>query len=119
MRQAGAEPDEGGCFTTQQITEALYGDLHGQRVQKERELVRRYSLENQITEGTFLSRPELQKGLAMIADAMTSRIMSSPVDRAVKEDLLSDLAGVPLILKNVAQAQTKFRRGNGSRPEEE
>jgi hypothetical protein len=97
----------------------LYGDLHSQRVQKERELVRRYALENQITEGDFLNRSELMKGLAMIADAMTSRIMAADVPRSVKEDLLNDLSTVPLILKNVAQAQSKLSRGgNGSRPEE-
>ena len=119
LRQAGAEPDQTGCYSTQQITESLYGDLHGQRVQKERELVRRYSLENQITEGSFLDRSELMKGLSAVADAMTSRILSANVDRSVKEDLLNDLAGVPLILENVAHAQSKLSRGNGSRPEED
>ena len=120
LRQAGIEPDEGGCFPTRAICEALFGDLHGQRVQKERELVRRYTLENQITEGAFLNRSELMRGLAMIADAMTSRIMSANIPRNAKEDILTDLAGIPLILKNVAQAQTKLRRsGNGSRSEED
>ena len=40
--------------------------------------------------------------------------MSADVPRPVKEDLLSDLAGVPLILENTARAQTKLHRsGNG------
>ena len=119
LRQAGLEPDEGGCYSTTQICQSLFGDLHSQRVQKERELVRRYALENQITEGAFLNRSELMKGLSTVADAMTSRIMAADVPRNVKEDLLNDLAGVPLILENVAHTQSKLARGNGSRREED
>jgi hypothetical protein len=74
-------------------------------------------LENEITEATVVNRAELMKGLAAVADAMTSRIMSANVDRSVKEDLLNDLAGVSLTLKEVADKQTRLRRsgnGNGS-----
>ena len=113
LRQAGCEPDETGCYSTLQIAQSLFGDLHNEKVRKERELVRRYSLENQITEGAFLNRSELMKGLAMVADAMTSRIMAADIPRSVKEDLLSELSTVPVILKNVAHSQTKLVRGNG------
>jgi hypothetical protein len=72
-------------------------------------------LENEITEATVVNRAELMKGLAAVADAMTSRIMSANVDRSVKEDLLNDLAGVSLTLKEVADKQTRLRRsGNGT-----
>lgn len=70
--------------------------------------------------GDLLDRASIAYALAGIADAMTARIMSADVPRSVKEDLLSDPAGVPLILENVAHAQTKLpRNGNGSRPREE
>jgi len=80
-------------------------------------LTKKYQLENEIMEATVVNRAELMKGLAAVADAMTSRIMSANVDRSVKEDLLNDLATVPLILKEVADKQSKLRRGgngNGS-----
>jgi len=117
LNQGGAEPDQGGCFTTTQICEALYGDLKAERLRKERQLTKKYQLENEIMEATVVNRAELMKGLAAVADAMTSRIMSANVDRSVKEDLLNDLATVPLILKEVADKQSKLRRGgngNGS-----
>ena len=117
LNQGGAEPDQGGCFTTTQICEALYGDLKAERLRKERQLTKKYQLENEIMEATVVNRAELMKGLAAVADAMTSRIMSANVDRSVKEDLLNDLATVPLILKKVADKQSKLRRGgngNGS-----
>ena len=114
LRQSGAEPDEGGCFTTTQICEALFGDLKAERLRKERQLTRRYLLENEITEGSFLDRSELAKGLAAVADAMTTRIMASDVSRSVKEDLLHDLAGVPLVLKETADKQTRFQRRGGN-----
>ena len=113
LNQGGAEPDKTGCYTTQQICQCLYGDLHHERVRKERQLTRKYSLENAMVEASVLNRAEIAKGLAAVADAMTSRIMSANVDRAVKEDLLKDLANCPLILDDVAARQTKLSRGNG------
>ena len=56
----------------------------------------------------------------MIADAMKSRILSdSEMSRSAKEDLLKDLSSIPLVLKDVAHAQTRLPRGNRTRPESE
>ena len=49
---------------------------------------------------------------------MVSRIMASGVPRSVKEDLLKELSSVPIVLKEVAHAQSKLSRGNGKRHEE-
>ena len=111
LRQGGAEPDEGGCYSTTQICESLFGDLKAERLRKERELTRKYSLENEVVEASLLNRSEVMKGLAAVADAMTSRIMASDVSRSVKEDLLNDLASLPLVLRETADRQTKLRRG--------
>ena len=52
-----------------------------------------------------------------MADAIQSRIMSSELSREIKEDVLRDLASVPLILEDVASRQSKLaRNGNGKRP---
>ena len=59
------------------------------------------------------------KVLAQVADAMTSRNMSaSEMSRSTKEDILKDLAAIPLALKEVGQAQSRLPRGNGAHPEE-
>jgi hypothetical protein len=117
LNQGGAEPDQTGCYTTQQICECLYGDLKAERLRKERQLTKRYQLENEIMEATVLNRAELMKGLATVADAMVSRIMASELSRPAKEDLLQQLSSVPLTLKEVADKQSRLRRGgngNGS-----
>jgi hypothetical protein len=117
LNQGGAKPDAGGCYTTQQICQCLYGDLRAERLPKERELTRKYSVENQIVEANLLDRTALARVFATIADAFVSRVMSvQGLSRREKEDLLKDLATWPLALQEVADRQTKLpssRRGNG------
>jgi hypothetical protein len=84
-----------------------------EQVRTQRALAQKLELENAITMASVLNRAELMKGLAAIADAMTSRIMAAGVPRSVKEDLLKELSSIPLILKDVAHAQTRLRRGKG------
>jgi hypothetical protein len=119
LNQGGAEPDASGCYSTEQLCRAIFGDLRAERLRKERELTRKYQLQNQIAEASVLDRAELSKGLAGIADAVVSRIMSSELSRAAKEDILRDLSSVPLVLKEVAHRQTRLPRGNGAHTEED
>jgi len=88
LHQGGVEPDEDGCFSTMQICECVYGDLRAERLRKERQLTRRYTLENEITEGNLLDRHELMRTFSVIADAMVTRINSATeLPRNVREDL--------------------------------
>jgi hypothetical protein len=120
LRMAGIEPDATGCYSTPQIVAALYSDLHMERVQKERELVRRYRLENEATEGSLVNKEALAAGFAQLADAMVCRIMASGVPLETKEDLLRELSSIPIIISDVADKQTKRRprRTNGETEEE-
>jgi len=73
-----------------------------------------------ITRSEMLRRSEVAKGLAVIADAVASRIMAADeIPRSVRKDVLRDIASLPLILEEVAHAQTRFPlpRGNGNHPE--
>jgi hypothetical protein len=106
------------CYTTQQICEALYGDMHKERLRTQEQITKRYTLENTITQAEVLTRSEVAKGLATVADAMSCRILASELSRSAKEDLLRDLASIPLILRQVADGQTRLRR-NGSHNGEE
>jgi hypothetical protein len=74
-------------------------------------------LENAITTGSFLNRSELMRVLAQVADSMVNRITMSELPRSAKEDLLRDLSGIPLALKDVAQAQSRLPNGKDSQPE--
>ena len=105
-------------YTTRQLCEGLFGSMHAEKLATQKEIRQKLQLENQITRGQVLSRSELSKGLAQVADAMVNRIMVSELSRSAKEDLLKDLAALPLILKEVAHAQSRLPRCNGSHPEE-
>jgi hypothetical protein len=120
LARNSAEPDANGLFTSRQIGGAVYGEaLSEEKLKTQREVTKKLALENQITTASVLNRAEIAKGLAAIADAMTSRIMAAGVPRSVKEDLLKDLASVPLILKNVAHAQSRLPNVKGPRSEED
>jgi hypothetical protein len=116
LAQISAAPGEDGCYTTQQICESLFGSMHQEKLATQKEIRKRYALENRINEASVLDRAELAKGLGLIADAFTSRLMAaSEIPRSVKEDLLKDLSSWPLALEDVAKRQTRFPRGNGKR----
>jgi hypothetical protein len=119
LNQGGAEPAADGTYSTEQVVACLFGDLRAERLRKERELVRKYSLENQITEASLLDRAALMKGFSAVADAMVSIISTSGLTRDEKENLQRELAGVPIICENVARAQTRLRRSkSGQTPED-
>jgi len=80
--------------------------------------VRKYQLENETTEANLLDRAALMAGFAQVADAMVHRIMASELSREAKEDLLRDLAGIPIVVENVADKQSRYR-GAKNRPAEE
>jgi hypothetical protein len=106
--------DADGLYTTKQITDAVFGGLHEEKLLTQRQLTRRYELENAITEASVLDRKALTVGFAALADAMTSRIMTSELSRETKEDLLRDLATIPIVCENVARSQSRLRRSKVS-----
>jgi hypothetical protein len=112
LNQSGAEPDQTGCFSTMQLVNAIFGDLRSERLRKERELVKKYSIENRIAEASLLDRRELMRTFTftLIADAMVNRIMTSELSRAAKEDILRDLSSWPDAIKEVASRQSRLPR---------
>jgi hypothetical protein len=113
INQASVEPGSDECYSTAELVGAIYGDLRSEKLRTQRELTKRYRLDNQIVEGSVLNRAELMKALSTIADAMTSRIMAAAVGREVKEDLLKELAGIPLVLEEVRRANSQLPRRDG------
>jgi hypothetical protein len=119
LNKSSAAPDKDGLFSTRQIVAALYGALHQEKVRTQKELADRYALENAITRAELLRRSEVERVFAAIADAIKSRIMSSHLDRKEKEDILKDIAALPIVLKEVAHAQSRLSRGNGKRNDDD
>jgi hypothetical protein len=119
LHQGSVEPDGTGTYSTEQVVSCLFGNLHAEKIRKERELVRKYRIENETAEANLLDRTELMKGFSALADAMVFRIMSSELGQEAKEDLLRDLSTIPVVINNVARTQTRLPRGNGTHPESE
>jgi hypothetical protein len=119
LRQSDIVPDESGCFTTAQLCSAIYGDLRAERLRKERELTKRYRIENEVSEGNLLNRASVTASLAEMADAMKQAVMNSGMPREACENFLRNLATWPVRLQTVARAQSKRpRRSNGETEEE-
>jgi hypothetical protein len=118
LNQGGAEPSKDGTYSTEQVTACLFGNLHAEKIRKERELVRKYRLENEITESAVVNKSEALKGLALIADEMTSIILRSALSQSEKEDLQRALSSVPVVCEDAARRMTRLRRnGSGKTPE--
>lgn len=116
LARSSAEPDMDGLYRTNQITAAFFGALHEEKIKTQKELAKKYELANRVAEASLLDRAELMQGLAAIADSMTSIIQNSGLSRADKKDLQRQLAGLPLVLQETADKQTRLRRGgNGAR----
>jgi hypothetical protein len=114
------EPGPDGRHTTKQLTSALFGDLYGAKLRTQNEQAEKLRIENEISRAEVLSRSELSKVFAAIADAFASRLMSvQGLSRREKEDLLRDLSSWPLALEDVASRQSRLPRGNGAHPEDD
>jgi hypothetical protein len=109
-----------GCFSTQEICRAVFGGLTEEKLLTQRELTKRYALDNAIVEASLLDRAGLSQGFAAVADAMVSIISTSGLSREEKEHLQRQLATIPVVCANVARSQTRLRRRskNGEKPED-
>jgi hypothetical protein len=83
-------------------------DFNRQRTKTEKAREEKLRLENQITRSEYLKRSEIARGLAAIVDAVVSRVMAADVPRNVKEDILKNIVSLPLILEEVAHAQSRL-----------
>jgi hypothetical protein len=116
LAKHNAVAGEDGCFSTQQIVDALYGALHLEKIRTQRAMTERITLENQITRAEVLNRADLAQGLAGIADAMCSIISTSGLSRQEQDNLRRELASIPIILVDVAKQQSRLRRAkNGAK----
>ena len=118
LAKSSATADQDGLFTTRRVVDALFGSLAAEKLATQKELRRKLELENAIKTASVLDRGALSRSFALIDDAISTRIMSSELSRAVKEDILKDLSSWPLALEKVAHRQTRLpRRGNGQTPD--
>lgn len=109
LNEVAASPDKDGLYSTEQLVEALFGSMHVEKLKTQREITHRYALENAITRAEVLNRAELTKAFSALADALVTVINLSELGRREKEDFLKNLSSWPVLLEDVAAAQSKFR----------
>jgi hypothetical protein len=124
LAQNSTRGDEAGLYSTKEIREAVYGDLHSEKILTQRQLTRRYELNNRIVEGAYVDRVELMRLFASVADAMVSRVRASNLDRMAQDDLLTELSRIQPGVDNIAASQSKLPRDgrhadNGDEDEDE
>src|SRR5215472_11958722 len=103
LNQTSATPDADGLYTTAQLVEALFGQLHVEKVRYQRALAEKVELENAVTTGSVLNKAALQSSFAELADALQQSVLNSNLPRGAKENFLHNLATWPLRLQTVAR----------------
>jgi hypothetical protein len=120
LNQVSATPGEDGCYSTEQITGAVFGDLYNARLRVENERYERLRLENEFRRGEQLDKHELTRCFDEISDAISSRVMSiHELSREVKQDILRELSRSATIILEVSDRQTKHRTNGPSEEEDE
>jgi hypothetical protein len=87
------------------------------RTETQRQLAEKYRIENAIMKGDHVNRVDLAKGLARIADAIVNRITTSELSAEAKEDILKEVASLPLVLEEVVRGQSRLRTKAKTAPE--
>jgi hypothetical protein len=95
--------------------------LQTEKLKTQKQMTERLRLENALTRGELLRKSEVAKAFAVIADAISTRIMSATeLPRTVREDLLREISTWPLALEEATHAQTRIKgaetQGQGEEP---
>ena len=81
LQDAQVFPDAGGCYSTGQIAQAIYGSLFGERLRRTKEEADQTGLKNAILRREYLPAAELSKTLGEVARAMTQIVRGSEPPR--------------------------------------
>jgi hypothetical protein len=101
----GTEPGSDGCFNSAQIAEALFGGVSVERRRLIAEQADGYALDNARKRGELLDRNLVVSGLESVFLAIKQYVLASELSREAKDDILSNIAGLEVIITNVTEAQ--------------
>jgi hypothetical protein len=89
--------------------------LQTEKLKTQKQMTERLRLENAMTRGELLRKSEVAKAFAVIADAISTRIMSATeLPRIVREDLLREISTWPLALEEATHAQTRIKAADNA-----
>jgi hypothetical protein len=115
LRDAQLFPDSGGCYSTKQLTQGIFGSLFRERLRRITEEADKVAIANQVARGELLNRHELEQAMAQVADAMVSVIRNSGLSRFDQEQIQKNLSSIPLIIRDQARRQDKRREPGSNR----
>jgi len=77
------------------------------RLKETAEKALHWELRNQLMRAELLDKDLLLQALSSIFGAISQVVISAPIPKSVKDDLLSTIGTYPLAIKGVAEKQTK------------
>jgi len=92
IKGAAIEPGSDGCWTTRQICAAIYGDIHGEKLQLTREQRKKVEMQNEETEGRLVSADFFWRKIDDLLLTLRQKITSIPdLSEERKRLILEDL----------------------------
>lgn len=97
---AGVVPGEDGEFSTMDICRAVFGDLKGDLIRAQtrahNELADERALNNAKLRGDLIERSRVEALVGKVLIAIRATVLTSPLDRDTKDDILRELQGAIL-----------------------
>ena len=98
VRTSGAVAGEDGKFSTKQITAAVYGDLAGEKLRKMRAEADLAEMEVREKQKTSIPHEVFFPELDRLHGAIASVIRRSPLPPRDRDEILTELRGLPVTL---------------------
>lgn len=80
-----------GCYSTPQITAAVYGDLYGEKLRIARAQANKLEVANKVREDQLYEAEPIYRAFEAIFTAVRQKILASKMTNAEKDELLRDL----------------------------
>jgi hypothetical protein len=104
---------EGGSYSTARVAEALFSSYAAERTKLVRAQLEEQEMRNSQMRGSLIDRDDLLHGLSDLFVGVKSIILASNLDARAKDDLSSEIAGYPGLVR---QAETHSKERLGIKP---
>ncbi len=94
LKKSGELAGEDGCFSTIQVANAIYGDMHKQKLRLATEAADAKALANDEARGRLVDKPDLLTRFQTVFAEMKGRILNSELSQDRKDALLNSIASL-------------------------
>jgi hypothetical protein len=107
LSEAKILPAADGTYSTKEVVAGLFGDINSARLAELKERTTNWQLKNGALGGQLLDRAEIARGFERLMVAFRSALEATSMSRAEKTATLSTLSSWPIVVKEVAERQSK------------